>query len=227
LWQAVVAQPYRRGARVGAPGKIDRSIGEFWVENPWDITAAGHNLSNNERQRFYLNHQDRGFLDLSYLSGADAEGDGRSVLAADLRNNGRLDLIVRKVGGGNKVGDKYAGGVLTIYENQLARGHFLEVTLRGNPSNRLGIGARLTASVNGMSLLREMYPLNSFRSQAPARVHFGLGDAITVDQLTIRWPSGQVQVLEHLPADRHIVVEEGKQGHDAIETVVPGRTIRP
>jgi hypothetical protein len=227
LWQAVVAQPYKRGARVGAPGKIDRTIGEFWVDNPWDITSAGHNLSNNERQRFYLNHQGRGFLDLSYLSGADAEGDGRSVLAADLRNNGRLDLIVRKVGGGTKVGDKYDGGALTIYENQFPQRHYLEVSLRGRQSNRLGIGARLSASVKGMTLLREMYPINTYRSQAPARAHFGLGDAAIVDKLTIHWPSGQVQVLANVPADRHIVVEEGKQGHEAVETVVPGRTMRP
>jgi hypothetical protein len=227
LWQAVVAQPYKRGARVAAPGRIDSSIGEFWVENPWDITSAGHNLSNNERQRFYLNLRGQGFLDLSYLSGADAEGDGRSVLAGDLRNDGRLDLIVRKVGGGTKVGDKYTGGVLTIYENQFPRRHYLEVSLRGRQSNRLGIGARLTASAKGLSLLREMYPINSFRSQGPTRVHFGLGDATVVDKLTIHWPSGQVQVLANVPADRRIVVEEGKQGNEAVETVVPGTTIRP
>jgi len=219
-----VAQPYRRGARVSAPGKIDPGIGEFWVENPWEITSAGHNLSNNERQRLYLNHQGRGFFDLSYLSGADAEGDGRSVVAADLRNNGRLDLIVRKVGGGIKVGDKYAGGALTIYENQFPRRHYLELSLRGRTSNRLGIGARVTASVKGLSLLREMYPINSYRSQAPARLHFGLGDAAVVDRLTIRWPSGREQVLVDLPADRHIVVEEGQE---AVEAVVPGTTIRP
>jgi len=148
LWQAVVAQPFKRAAQVRAPGNVDISLGEFWVDNPWDIVAAGHNLSNHERQRFYLNHQGRGFFDLSFISGADPEGDGRSVVAADFRNNGQQDLIVRKVG----------GGPLTLYENQFpvrdavsgkVLRHYLEVSLRGHQSNRLGIGARLTAQIKG------------------------------------------------------------------------------
>jgi hypothetical protein len=34
-------------------------------------------------------------------------------------------------------------------------------------------------------------------------------------------------VLTDLAGDRHIVVEEGKKGADAVETVKPGQTIRP
>jgi hypothetical protein len=217
LWQAVVAQPFRRGANVSAPGTVDVSLGEFWVNNPWDIASMGRNLSNHERQRFYLNHQGKGFFDLSFLSGADAEGDGRAVIAADFRNNGQQDLIVRKSG----------GGPLTIYENQLPPRHYLEVSLRGRKSNRLGIGARLIAEVGGQKLTRELYPINSYFSQMPARVHFGLADATRVERLTIRWPSGQVQVLDGLAGDRHIVIEEGKDGPAAVETVQPGKIIQP
>jgi hypothetical protein len=217
LWQAVVAQPFKRSAKVSAPGRVDVGLGEFWVDNPWDIPSMGRNLSNHERQRFYLNRGGKGFFDLSFLSGADAEGDGRAVVAGDFRNSGQQDLIVRKSG----------GGPLTIYENQLPPRHYLEVSLRGRASNRLGIGARLVAEVGGGKLTREMYPLNSYVSQMPARAHFGLGDAAVVERLTIRWPSGQVQVLDGLTADRHIVIEEGKQGASAVETVVPGRRLRP
>jgi hypothetical protein len=74
--------------------------------------------------------------------------------------------------------------------------------------------------------VRELFPANGFYSQAPSLVHFGLGDADTVDSLTIRWPSGNVQVLKGVKGNQHIVVEEGKEG-GAVETVVPGRTIAP
>jgi hypothetical protein len=214
LWQAVVAQPFKRGAQVQAPGHIDKSIGEFWVDNPWDIVEAGHNLSNNERQRLYMNQGGRAFFDLSFLSGADSDGDGRCVVAADFRNNGQLDLVVRKS----------SGGPLALYENQLPKRHYLEVSLRGKKSNRLGIGARLVASVKDRRIVRELYPVNSFRSQMPSVVHFGLGDASAVDRLAIRWPSGETQELGQIPGNRHIVVEEGSGG---FETVVPGKTIRP
>jgi len=41
-------------------------------------------------------------------------------------------------------------------------------------------------------------------------VHFGLGEAAHADQLTIKWPSGQVDQLENIAADQVIHVEEGR-----------------
>ncbi len=199
------------------PGVLDRSLGEFWVTNPWDIVDQGHNLSAYERKRAFLNVQGQGFLDISYVTGADSDGDGRSVVAGDFRHDGRLDLVVRQVG----------GGPVLLYENQFPRAHYLTVSLRGTASNRLGIGARLTATVSGRELTRELYPHNSFRSQMPSRVHFGLGDAARIDRLTIRWPSGAVQTFDNLAADRHVVITEGRTGPDAVETVTPGQVIPP
>jgi hypothetical protein len=213
-----VSQPYARGKRIPAPGKIDASLKEFWVENPWDIVARGENLSSYERNRAYLNVPDartgRNFLEISALTGADSDGDGRSVVAADFRNTGQLDLVVRQAG----------GGAFQLYENRFPRRHFLKVSLRGTRSNRLGIGARLVAHVRGQPLVREVYPANTYRSQAPTVVHFGLGDAERVERLEVRWPSGLVQEFADLAGDRHVVLEEGSA---AVETVVPGQTIRP
>jgi hypothetical protein len=217
VWLAVVSQPDHRGAQVAQPGKLDRALGEFWVNNPWDIIRHGHNLSAYERKRVYLNVRGRDFLDISYLSGADNDGDGRSVVAGDFGNTGRLDLVVRQAG----------GGPLLLYENDFPQRHYLKVTLRGTRSNRQGIGARLTAAVAGQPLVRELYPMNSFRSQMPNLVHFGLGEATRVDRLTIRWPSGIVQEFTDLAADRHIVVDEGREGSAAVQTVLPGKTIAP
>jgi hypothetical protein len=215
-----VSQPYKRGARIPPPGKVDSSLGEFWVHNPWDI-ASSFNLSSYERTRVFINvpgrNAGRDFLDLSYLAGADSDGDGRSVVAGDFRNNGRLDVVVRQVG----------GGPVLLYQNDFPQRHYLKVSLRGRQSNRLGIGARLTATVQGQALVRELYPHNSFRAQMPTVVHFGLGAADRVDRLVIRWPSGEVQELRDLAGDQHIVVEEGKKGRAAVEVVKPGKTIRP
>ena len=151
------------------------------------------------------------------MSGADNDGDGRCVVAGDFRHNGQLDVVVRQAG----------GGPVHLYENHFPRRHYLEVSLRGTMkeyepgrrSNRLGIGARLVAVVNGQPLVREMYPLNSFHSQMPNVVHFGLGDADRVEKLTILWPSG-LQAGADRPGGRPArLVEEGS---DAVETVRPG-----
>jgi enediyne biosynthesis protein E4 len=214
---AVVSQPSNRTADVKLPGKLDEKLGEFWVGNPFAIVRNQHNLSSFERNRMYLNVGGSEFVEVSGISGADSDGDGRSAVAADFRNTGQPDLIVRQVG----------GGPLLLYENRLPAKHYLTVSLRGTASNRRGIGARLTAEVNGRRIVRELYPANTYRSQTPTQVLFGLADDATVDKLTIRWPSGTEQVLTGVKADRHVVVTEGKTGADAVETVTPGQTIRP
>jgi hypothetical protein len=212
-----VSQPWHRKACCPLPGKLDSNLKEWWSENPWDIVREGHNLSCFERKRVFLNARGRDFLDISALTGADGDGDGRSIVAGDFRNNGQMDLVLRQAG----------GGPLIVYENRFPRRHYLEVSLRGKTGNRLGIGARLTALAGGQQLVRELYPLNSFRSQMPCVVHFGLGEATRVERLTIRWPSGQEQTLTDLAADRHIVVDEGGEGKSAVHTVIPGQTIAP
>lgn len=212
-----MSQPWHRRACCPLPGKLDSTLNEFWSENPWDIVKQGHNLSAFERKRTFLNVRGRDFLDISALTGADGDGDGRGVVAGDFRNNGQLDLVLRQSG----------GGPVILYENQFPRRHYLKVSLRGRSSNRLGIGARLTAVAGGQTLVRELYPVNSFRSQMPSLVHFGLGEATRVEQLTIRWPSGREQKLTDLAADCHIVVDEAGEGAAAVATVIPGQTIKP
>jgi hypothetical protein len=103
----------------------------------------------------------------------------------------------------------------------------LKVSLRGRKSNRLGVGARLTVQVNGRRLVREMNPINSYRSQAANLVHFGLAQAEHVQRLEIRWPSGKIQVLTDIKSDAHIVVDEDKDGSAAVETVIPGTVYLP
>jgi enediyne biosynthesis protein E4 len=200
---------------------LDPTLGEWWVDNPWEIARKGHNLSAYERKRCFLNVRgpdgDRDFVDISALTRADGDGDARSVVAGDFRNNGQLDVVVRQVG----------GGPLRLYENHFPKKHYLEVSLRGHQSNRQGIGARVIAHVKGRQIVREMYPANSFESQMPNIVHLGLADDTVVDRLVIRWPSGKVQELHQVPADRHIIVDEDKTGAAALETVVPGQIMAP
>lgn len=214
---AVVSQPGDRTPKMAEPGVVDASLGEFWAGNPWEIVKDGHNLSSFERNRVYMNVGGKEFVDVSGISGADSDGDGRAVVAADFRNCGMPDLIVRQVG----------GGPLALYENHFPQSHYLTVSLRGTKSNRRGIGARLVAEIAGRKVVRELYPANTFSSQAPAQILFGLANDTKIDRLTVRWPSGLVQELTDLTGDRHVVIEEGKTGTDAVEMVTPGKTITP
>jgi hypothetical protein len=201
-----VAQPLDRSRLVPAPGQPSTELGEFWVPNPWLFPRQGKNLSSYERNRVFLNRGALRFLDISHLSGADSDGDGRSAVAADLNGDGMLDVAVRQAGGGS----------LLVFENRFPRQHYLEVTLRGTQSNRTGVGSRLVAQAGGRVQTRELYPADTFRSQAACLVHFGLGKASAVDRLTVYWPSGTVQEFRDLPADQHILLQESES---SIETL--------
>jgi flagellar hook assembly protein FlgD len=60
-------------------------------------------------------------------------------------------------------------------------------------------------------------------------VHFGLGEATQVDELEVRWPSGQVDVLTNVPADQEIRVIEGRgawyPAPRSIWTVAPPKSV--
>ena len=208
-----MSRPCEGNCTVPRPGEIDHDLNEFWVESPWKIFDE-HNLSAFERNRMFLNAGGRQFIDASYVSGTDSDGDGRASLAADLNDDGRLELIVRQCG----------GGPLQVYENHFPQQHYLKVSLRGTTSNRLGVGARLIATVGKRQLVRERFPINSYLSQAPLVVHFGLGDAAQIDQLVIQWPSGKKSELSSLAADQHLVVTEGSEG---FQVAKPGEVIQP
>ena len=179
------------------PGELDTDLGEFWVEDPFKINWE-NNLSSYERNRAFLNLGGKEFLEISRLTGADSDGDGRSVVAADLDGDGREELIVRQSG----------GGPLKIFANRFPAGNWVEISLRGSPSNHRGIGARLVAEVGQRRIARDQFPVNSYRSQANNRVHFGLGEAEQIDRLTIRWPSGKIQTLKNVRKNQHIFIKE-------------------
>ena len=190
-----------------APKQPDDRLKDWWVENPWLIVARGRSLSGYERNRAYLNVRGTEFFEISALTGADSEGDGRAAVAVDVDGDGMEDLIVRQSGGGS----------FLLFENRFPKAHWLEVSLEGEKSNRLGIGARLVAEVGSQKIVRELYPANSFKSQGPARVHFGLGNVSRVDRLTVTWPSGLRQEFSDVPGDRRIRIHEGNAQVAALE----------
>ena len=208
-----MSQPCDPNCNVPLPGEIDRELGEFWEGNPWSIFRK-HNLSSFERNRLFLNAGQRRFIDVSFASATDDDGDGRCSIAADFNGDGRIDLAVRQAG----------GTPLLVYENSFPQRSYLKVNLRGRQSNRAGIGARLVAHVGDQQIVRECFPANSYRSQGTLTMHFGLGSATVVDRLVIMWPSGQTQEIRNIDADLHVVITEGD---DNWNVVIPGEIIPP
>jgi hypothetical protein len=91
----------------------------------------------------------------------------------------------------------------------LSGNHWALFDLRGTVSNRDGIGAKIkVTTATGRTLYNHCTTSVGFMSSSDRRVHFGLGKETLIADVEIRWPSGTIQHLDHLAADRIIKVEE-------------------
>jgi hypothetical protein len=114
---------------------------------------------------------------------ADVHGS-RGLAVGDLNNDGQMDLVIAN-----------QEERPSVWVNRgVPGGNWSLIKLRGTKSNRSAIGARVTLRVRGRSQMREVKSGGSYLSQSDIRVHFGLGADTEVDELTIRWPSGRVQI---------------------------------
>ena len=117
--------------------------------------------------------------------------NGRGLAAADYDNDGDLDVAVNSI-----------GGRLILLRNDSPKRHWLEIQL-----GTFAPGAVVTATLpDGRKLVREVQAGSSYLSSEDPRVHFGLGEATRVAQLTIRFPDGTTTSLDNIAADRIVDV---------------------
>ena len=183
-------------------GKVDTKAGEFWVDNPFEMPAKGHNLSAYERNRVFLNLRGQEFIDASRFSSVDIDSDSRSVIAADFDRDGRIDLLVGNVG----------GGPLRLFLNRIPQNanRTVRIELQGLKSNRSAIGARCEIRCGDNRIIRDVFAANGCMGQAPPEMLVGLGSSPKIDKLIIRWPTGNVQEFTDLAVDSIVKVLENE-----------------
>jgi hypothetical protein len=148
----------------------------------------------------FRNLGDWKFEDVSLSAGPffDVKSVGRGAAFADYDNDGRIDVFVVNLG----------GPAFLLHNVSPGANHWISVKLVGHKSNRDGIGAQVEVRAGSNRQQHERTAGSGYLSQDDPRVHFGLGTAAKIEKLTITWPSGTKQVLENLPVDRVITIEE-------------------
>jgi len=94
--------------------------------------------------------------------------------------------------------------------NSAANGnHWLLIQATGRKSNRDAIGTKIKVTTpSGRTLYNHVTVSVGFLSSSDPRVHFGLGSEKMASSIEIRWPSGAVQTLTNVAADRILKVVE-------------------
>jgi hypothetical protein len=96
-----------------------------------------------------------------------------------------------------------------LLRNQGARqGNWILIRAQGSRSNVFGLGTTVRVQTSGRLQVAEINNVASYLSGNDIRLHVGLGDAKTVQQLDVLWPSGTKQTLKDVTANQLIVIKE-------------------
>ncbi|MGH9440555.1 MAG: CRTAC1 family protein [Terriglobia bacterium] len=139
------------------------------------------------------------FANVSKASGAvfSERWAGRGLAIGDINNDGKMDAVITT----------NDGPAYLLRNETPSPNHWLTLKLVGRKTNRDGIGAAVTVKTSALTQYRTVTTGGSYCSSSDVRPHFGLGDA-TKANVEIQWPSGIVQCLANLAADRIVSVKE-------------------
>jgi Na+-transporting NADH:ubiquinone oxidoreductase subunit NqrB len=176
--------------------------GDSWVDLANDgrqelVLANGdipvRNLAKNAGRVQVIASASGNWLDATSLLGAGSlpAVNGRGLAAADVDNDGRLEIAVNSV-----------GGRLMLLRPSGPSGHWLEVNLKPFVA-----GAIVTANLRQNQLIEQTRAGSSYLSSEDPRVHFGLGKETKVIDLEVRLPGGRTIRLHNVKADRVVTVK--------------------
>jgi enediyne biosynthesis protein E4 len=133
-------------------------------------------------------------------AGFDASGPARhrGCALGDLDGDGKIDIVVTALGKPAEIWMNRSEG----------KAHWLDVALEGTRSNRDGIGAVVKVVTASGTQYNHMTTSACYASSSAGPVHFGLGPDEAAQSMEIRWPSGAVQTLQNVKADRVLTVKE-------------------
>jgi hypothetical protein len=164
-----------------------------------------HGSQSGQQQSYnnvlYRNLGNGRFLDISSQAGPGllANRCSRGAAFGDIFHTGQVDIVI------NNLND-----YPTLLRNEAPTSNsWLLIKLVGTRTNRAAIGTRVIVETEARRQIQEVRSGGSFCSQNDLRLHFGLGRARDA-RVTVRWLSGGQEVLERVPANRLVTIQEQK-----------------
>lgn len=157
--------------------------GDFDNDGDLDVIIT----NDNARPKWYKNNGNGTFAAAINLG---LVNNSSGLAHADYDNDGDLDIFVSGV-----------DVARALYKNTTAAtgNNWINIKCNGTASNKSALGTivKIRATINGIDTwqTREINAQNSFQSQNDLRVHFGLGNATTIQTLIIKYPSGIVETF--------------------------------
>jgi hypothetical protein len=165
-----------------------------------NLELLGYNSPSAQPPLLHRNLQGRRFGLATRGAGPyfDEDHVGRGVAVGDLDDDGDIDIVV----------NHKDGAPALLRNDTTTANHWVRLSLVGTVSNHDAVGARVEVELAGRTLVRQRKGGASLESSHDPRLLFGLGPEPEARKVTVRWPSGRVSIIEHLPAGKSIRVVE-------------------
>jgi len=200
---------------IGEPSLLYLGWGVGWVDldnDGWKdlFVANGHTQPQVDQYGLATTYRERNLLFANLHDGTFREvgkdsGPGMALITpsrgaafADYDNDGDVDVLVNNI-----------DELPNLLRNETGnRSHWIGLKLIGTRATRDAVGARVTLKVQAGIRMGEVHPGYSYLSSNDPRLLFGLGSAVSVDEIRIRWPKGSIQILRDLPIDCYSTIKE-------------------
>jgi tetratricopeptide (TPR) repeat protein len=124
---------------------------------------------------------------------------GRTLARCDLDRDGRMDLVAN-----------HLDRPVAVLKNESEAGNWIQLRLVGVDSERDAVGAIVTAQFDDRT--RTVWQTSGgYMTGDEPLLHIGLDQATTVDELTVRWPTGTTQTFRGLPGNARLLLIENQQ----------------
>lgn len=125
---------------------------------------------------------------------------GRGMARLDYDRDGRVDVAI-----------SHLESPVSLLANRTPEpGQFLAVRLVATSTSRDAIGTRVTVRRGAWRRSRQLTAGDGYLASNQRQLVFGLGSHVTLDELTVEWPSGHSTRWQDVSAGREVVVVEGR-----------------
>ncbi len=176
------------------------NLGDYDCDGDEDVYIQINNWTDMDV--FLLNEQVDGvtvLTDVAPFVGMTTVGDRKGATMLDYDMDGFLDIYVPSLDFGS-----------LIYHNKGNTSKWIGLILEGTQSNRDAIGTLVTCYTGEKKQMRYTRVPNTWKIQDNGYVHFGIGQATSIDSIVIRWPLGLKEVYTNLTLNRYHKIKEGK-----------------
>ncbi len=145
----------------------------------------------------YRNKGDLTFERANEAWGIEFEGFSNGAVYVDLDNDGDLEIVTNNI-------DDHAA---VFNNNNPDSNNFINLQFTGPEKNRNGLGTRVYLSDSGKTQMQELTLTRGFQSSVSPRLHFGVGQTETIEEIKVVWPDKKTEILNNIPANQHLVLD--------------------